>query len=60
MTLFPEGSVFPWWNERLGSFDANGFVAQPCVISTITRYLYDASASLFEQTGERFTVAHIR
>lgn len=60
MTLLPEGGAFHRRNERSGSFDANGFVAQHSVISTIARYLYDPASSLSDQIRKRFTVAHIR
>lgn len=58
--MLTEGCALPRWNERCGSFDANGFVAQPRVISSISRYFYDSTSSLFEQIREHFTVAHIR
>ncbi len=58
--MFLKGSAFPQWNERCGSFDANGFVEQPRVISPIARYFCDFSSSLFEQIREPFTITHIR
>lgn len=37
--LAPRRLPFPWRNEQLGSFDVNGFIAQPRVINTTARYL---------------------